>query len=133
MLFNIPQFLEKEDKIVGPLTAKQLGWFFAAGAVLLVLWNMLDITAFIIAAVIVLGIAGAFAFYQPNGIPLISFIIYSVSFLFRPKMYIWHRLPEEIRTIKRQPSKNEIRKKERVLTQNKIKEIATALDKQRSI
>ena len=62
MQFNIPQFIDKEDKIVGPLTAKQLGWMFGGGAILLVLWNLLDMTAFILAAIVVGGIVGAFAF-----------------------------------------------------------------------
>jgi len=133
MIFNIPQFLDKEDKIVGPLTAKQLGWFAAAGAVLLVLWNMLDITAFFIAAFVVVGIAGALAFYRPNGLPLISFIIYSVAFVFKPKMYLWQRLPEEIKTIKKQSGKPAPKQEKKELTQEKIREIAATLDQKRSI
>jgi len=36
MLFNVPQFIDIEDKIVGPLTAKQLGWL-ALGSVIALL------------------------------------------------------------------------------------------------
>jgi hypothetical protein len=96
MIFNVPQFIDIEDKIVGPLTAKQLGWLAAGAVVLLVLYSLLDKSAFAISAVLVAVIFGAFAFYKPYNQPLIKFIISSILFVFRPKMYIWHRTPEKI-------------------------------------
>ena len=39
MLFNVPQYIDVEDKIVGPLTGKQLLWMIGMGIMLLVLWN----------------------------------------------------------------------------------------------
>ena len=95
MQFNIPQFIDKEDKIVGPFTAKQLGWMAGAGTILLVLFNILDTAAFWLSALPVCGIFGALAFYRPNNQPLINFIFSSMSFVFRPKMYVWRRLPEK--------------------------------------
>ncbi len=74
MLFNVPQFIDIEDKIVGPLTAKQLGWLAAAGIILFVLFNFLDTSAFVIACVIVGTIFGALAFYRPYNQSLINFI-----------------------------------------------------------
>jgi len=95
MLFNTPQYIEIEDKIAGPLTAKQLMWMFGMGAALLVLWGVLDQMTFIISAIPVAGLFCAFAFYKPQGQPLIKFITWGIFFAFRPKFYIWRREYEQ--------------------------------------
>lgn len=94
-LFNVPQFIDIEDKIVGPLTAKQLGWAGLAGVILLLCWSFLDTSAFIVVAIIVSVVFGAIAFYRPNGQPLIYFLLAAFSYSFRPKMYVWKRLPDK--------------------------------------
>ncbi len=94
MLFNVPQYIDVEDKVAGPLTAKQLLWMLGMGAVLLVLWNLLDKATFFIVAIPVGVTFTALAFYRPYNQPLIKFIISGISFLFSPKVYIWRRLHE---------------------------------------
>lgn len=129
MLFNIPQFIDKEDKLVGPLTAKQLGWLGGAGAVLILFWAVLDTGAFILASMPVLAIFAALAFYRPNGESLISFIASAVNFTLKPKMYIWSRLPEIIKSKKASHQKVKIIQNEkRVVNENKIEEISKMLD-----
>jgi len=128
MLFNIPQFIDKEDKIVGFLTAKQLGWLFGAGTVLIVLWTILDTTGLIIAAVPVIGVFGALAFYQPNGQPLIAFVLSSISFVFHPKVYIWRRVSEKEVAKKIEKKKNDATRTQKEISPDKIAEISKLLD-----
>lgn len=132
MIFNVPQFIEKEDKIVGPLTAKQLGWMFGAGAVLLVLWNVFDFTAFLVSGAITVFIFGALAFYKPNGQTLLSFILSAVSFSFRSKVYIWRRMPEtvQIKKVKKDMIQAQPKKS---ISQEKIDEISKLLDNRREL
>lgn len=132
-LFNIPQFIDVEDKIVGPLTAKQLGWIAAGGVVLLVLWSKLDLSAFIMAALIVGFIFGMLAFYRPHNQPLIMFIFSIFAFFFRPKMYIWRRVTEAEKAKKKATNKTTataIAHKE--ISENKIEEISSMLDIKKS-
>lgn len=91
MIFNVPQFVNIEDKIVGPLGWKELFWLIGMGVVLMVLWGFLDKSAFIIAAVPVSGAFLALAFYRPYGQPLIKVILFMITFFFRPKVYVWKR------------------------------------------
>lgn len=128
MLFNIPQFIDKEDKIVGFLTAKQLGWLFGAGATLMVLWTFLDTTGLIIAAIPIIGIFGALAFYQPNGQPLISFALSSISFMFNPKIYIWRRISEKETAKKIEKKKIDIIQVQKGINTDRIEEISKILD-----
>jgi membrane protein implicated in regulation of membrane protease activity len=132
MIFNIPQFIDKEDKIVGPFTAKQLGWFAAGVAIILVLYAFLDTVSTVIAGIPVVLAVLAFAFLKPNGQPLIYFVIYSVFFLFRPKMFIWKRQPELLKPVKKTVKKIEPLRTRKELTDDRIKEIAKLLDRQQA-
>jgi len=38
MQYQVPQFIEVEDRIIGPLTLKQFLYLAFAGAILFVLW-----------------------------------------------------------------------------------------------
>lgn len=129
MLFNIPQFIDKEDKIVGPLTAKQLGWLAGAAALLFVLWTILDTVTLIVAAIPILGVFGALAFYQPNGQPLISFVLSSISFFFHPKIYIWKRVSEKETVKKIEKKKIEVLHVQKEVSRGKIDEISRLLDR----
>lgn len=101
MLFNTPQYIDIEDKVAGPLTAKQLMWMFGMGAALLLVWGIFDQTTFIISAVPIVAFFCAFAFYKPQGQPLIKFIIWGAIFSFRPKSYVWKREYEQKKKEKR--------------------------------
>jgi hypothetical protein len=128
MLFNVPQFIDIEDKIVGPLTAKQLGWLALGGVILLILFNFLDTSAFAISCVIVGIIFGALAFYRPYNVSLISFIGSSISFVFRPKVYIWGRYAGNVPPVKKMVKKIQPIAVKKRLDSRKIGEISKRLD-----
>ena len=131
MMFNIPQFLDTEDKIVGPLTAKQLGWLAAGSGILFLMWITLDMTTFYIWAIPVIGLACAFAFYRPYNQSLISFVLSSFYFAVRAKQYNWKRLPDEFKVHKAAPKKIQPVEK-KTLDQAKIQEISALLDNQKN-
>ncbi len=113
MHYNVPQFIDIEDRIVGPLTAKQLLWLFAMGGVLLVMWAMIDNKAyFFLFGIPVALLFLALAFYRPYGQPLSKFIGAAFLFVVKPKVYLWKR---EVGAKKVSPkklaNKNEIDKK----------------------
>ncbi|MFZ2153966.1 MAG: PrgI family protein [Candidatus Moraniibacteriota bacterium] len=92
MHYNVPQFIDIEDRIVGPLTAKQLLWLFGLAAILFLLWVAIEnkINFFFAAAPISLLFLGL-TFYRPYGQPLSKFISSMLIFFFRPKVYVWKR------------------------------------------
>ena len=85
----VPQYIDVEDKIAGPLTWKHIGWLFGGGVVLAALWNLVDQVTFYLVAVPVVLITMALAFYRPNGVSLSTFIGYGFTYLFRSKTYTW--------------------------------------------
>lgn len=128
-MFSVPQFIDVEDKIAGPLTWKQLLWMIGMGAVLLVFFNFFDTTLFIIAAIPVVLLFAAFAFYKPNGFPMTTFVFYAFLFLFRPKVAVWER-PRNVRP-KPQPKvvQEEVKDtRQKQINQEKLTELAHILD-----
>jgi hypothetical protein len=133
MIFNVPQFIDVEDKIVGPFTAKQLGYLAGGGVILFILWTVLDTSGFIVASMPIALLAGALAFYKPNG-RTFSYLLGSMfSFFLHPKMYVW-RKNEERTIIKKAPvpaKKNAQITPRKTLNQEKLDEISALLNKGR--
>jgi hypothetical protein len=128
MLINVPQYIDVEDKIAGPLTAKQLGWLIALGVILLILWNMISKVAFFIIGFPLAILFIALAFYRPYGQPLISFFIFGIMYFFRPKVYFWKRAPQKENKTPQKIKKIESRVSEKKLTPDSLRELAELLD-----
>jgi len=91
MQFQVPQFIETEDKIVGPFTLKQFLFFAAAGGLCFVLFFALKFWIWIIIAMLLMVTAAAFAFIKINGQPLIKVAISALRFFTNPRLYLWQR------------------------------------------
>lgn len=128
MLFSVPQYTDVQDKVAGPLTVKQLGWMFAMGGVLIFLHSILDELTFWISAVPVVAFFATFAFYKPNGQPLINYVFYGIAFVFRPKIYTWQR--DAHRKQRRKPKTQKIvsQHNEKTLEAQTISSLARTLD-----
>lgn len=123
MLFNVPQYIDVEDKVAGPLTAKQLLWMIGMGAAMMVLWNTLEKGAFFVVAIPVALAFVAMAFYRPYGRPLTSFIGSGVTYLFSPKIYSWKRIHQARKVEKNTNQEDSHAHKNKVITESVEKDI----------
>lgn len=112
MEFTVPQFIEKEPKIVGPFTFKQFIFIGIAGGICLFLFFTVPLFLFIIISIVLLGGAFALAFVKIEKTSLPTFIKNFFSFLFKPKIYLW----------KKNTSPPKFLKKERIEKQEEIEE-----------
>lgn len=129
MMFSVPQFIDVEDKIAGPLTWKQLLWVIGMGAVLLVLYKSFDTALFFIGAIPTVLLFATFAFYKPNGFPFSTFVFYAILFLFRPKVAVWERPVNTKPTVKVSEKKGEeTSTKMKQIDEEKLRELARILD-----
>ena len=96
MRFQLPQFIETETKLVGPLTLRQFLWV-AGGAAILFLLFMTTQGGFIFfaAGIPVAAIFLALAFLKIDGMPLINYAAYLLSYLLNPKKYIFKKESED--------------------------------------
>lgn len=93
MRFQVPQFVEIEDKIIGPFTLKQFLIYFSAVLILIPIYLFSDLSLFITIAIPIVGVAALFAHYRPNGKPLSIFISNIITFMLSSQLYTWHRTP----------------------------------------
>jgi len=91
MQATVPQFIDVEDRIIGPLTLKQFLYFVTAGALELVYWFFFDFSLFILVSIPTLAIAAAFAFFKINDRPFIYFVLAVIGYYFKPVVRVWHR------------------------------------------
>jgi len=92
MQYSVPQFIEVEDKVIGPLTVKQFLYILAGVGVLFMLWTVApSIEVFLIPAIPILGLFLALAFYKVNGRPFTTFLQAAAGYLSQPKVMIWDR------------------------------------------
>jgi hypothetical protein len=91
MEFTIPQFIEKEPKIVGPLTIKQFVFIGFAGMVAVVFYFTTPFPIFLIVSAIIVGSGFSLAFLKINGIALPLVIKNLFFFTLKPKIYLWKK------------------------------------------
>jgi hypothetical protein len=91
MEFTVPQFIENEAKIVGPLTFKQSIYIGAGGGICFFLFFTAPFYVFAPLAIIVMAVAAGLAFLKVQSIPLPSYIKNFFFFLFKPKVYLWKK------------------------------------------
>ncbi|MBI4262136.1 PrgI family protein [Candidatus Uhrbacteria bacterium] len=89
--FTVPQFIENEDRIIGSITVRQFLLMLAGGFLLVFFYSILNMGAFIVAAIIDAGITAVVAFYEPNGRPFHYFILSFLQTLQRPSLRIWNK------------------------------------------
>lgn len=128
MLINVPQYIDVEDKVAGPLTLKQLGWMIAMGIILLILWNLLPIAGFLVIGLPIALIFVALAFFKPYGQPMGSFVLHGISFMFKPKIYVWKRAPQNMISIPQKAKQNQQFTQQKQIDERSIKDLANLLD-----
>lgn len=89
--FTVPQFIEREAKIVGPLTFKQLIVLGSASALCIAFYFLLPFFVFILGTLFFVGGSAALMFVRINKTPLFLIIKNLIVFVFRPKMYFWKK------------------------------------------
>jgi hypothetical protein len=97
MKHQLPQFIETETKIIGPFTIKQFLWVAAGASLLFVVFLTLPgFWAFVLSVPIV-GISLSFAFVRIQGVPLVNYMSYMLSYNLNPKKYLYKN-EDRIRT-----------------------------------
>ncbi len=87
--FTVPQFIDVEPKIIGPITIRQFLIFLATALIIFLFYKIFDFTAFIFSSVILFVIAAVFAFFKINGRPFHYFILSLIQTIKRPSLRIW--------------------------------------------
>jgi len=91
MRFQVPQFIEIEDTIVGPLTLKQFLYLAGGAGMSVVAYNFLPFLIAVIVIAVIGSLSLALAFYKHNNKPFIDLLEAGVMFYLGEKLYIWKK------------------------------------------
>lgn len=89
MQFQVPQFIDTQDKIVGPLTLRQFMYVAVAGALSAILYFTVAMWLWFFLSIILIGGAIGIAFIKIEGRPLGNVILSAFDFYWKPQTYIW--------------------------------------------
>lgn len=133
MQFQVPQFIDVEDKIFGPFTFKQFIYLLGGAGASFALYKLLPIYFSIPLIIPIATLALALTFYKVNNRPFIAIMESAVNYYIGAKLYIWKQ--------KREMKKKEEAKKEEEeedglsnfnyipkLSNSKLKDLSWSLD-----
>lgn len=89
--FVVPQFLDVEDKILGPITSRQFVILIVDFIILTILYKLLLFGYFIGIGLFVLAAGLVTAFVRINGHPFHYFLLNIIQTLRRPKIRVWNK------------------------------------------
>lgn len=91
MRFQVPQFVDIEDKVIGPFTLKQFLMYVVAAMLLVPVYIYSDLSLFITIALPVLGVAAVFAHLKIYGRSFSQVTFSAISYATKGQLYVWRR------------------------------------------
>lgn len=98
MRYQVPQFIEVEDKVIGPFTVKQFVYLVGGAGMSFIIYSFLPIYLAIILIAGVIPLSLALAFYKINNKPFIDFLESAFMFYTKGNLYIWKKQEKKIET-----------------------------------
>lgn len=91
MRFEVPQFIDIEDKIFGPLTWRQFLYLGGGVGMAVVMFFTFPFILFVLFGLPLAILAGALSFYPVNNRPFSFFLESIVTYLTGQKLYLWRQ------------------------------------------
>lgn len=88
--FTVPQFIDVEAKIFGPITARQFIVLLAGVIVLAASYQLFDFALFLTAAILDFILTALVGFVKINGRPFRFFVLDLVQTSKKPKLRVWN-------------------------------------------
>lgn len=91
MRFEVPQFIEIEDKIFGPLTWKQFLYLGGGVGMAVVIFLTTNFIVFVLLGLPIALLALALSFYKVNSRDFSHFLEAMFNYVTRQRMYFWRK------------------------------------------
>lgn len=125
----MPQFIEVEDKIIGPLTLKQFLYVAGGAGLCIVFFAYLPMIIAMLLSALVGGLTAALAFYKMNGKPFVEVLEAGFNFYTRGKLFLWKHEDAKLEAKNATASTTPLAKRgSPKLTRGKLSELAWSLD-----
>ncbi len=132
--FVAPQFIDVEDRIIGPITTRQFVLMIIGGVVIFLAYKILDTSAFILTSLLVGGAVVLFGFVKINGRRFHEYMGSMLEVARRPRVRVWFKSvnSSEIRTNNRLEAQDKIKtnfiSRPKKIKANSLRELALLVD-----
>jgi outer membrane biosynthesis protein TonB len=89
MQFQVPQFIETEDKIIGPFSLRQFAFVGVGGVLSAICYFALATWLWVIVSLFIFSISLSLAFVKIEGRPFAQVIVSAFNFYWKPQTYVW--------------------------------------------
>jgi len=89
--FVVPQFIDVEDKIFGPVTTRQFVILLSGGLLIFISYKLADFALFVFLLALIGGLSLIIAFVKINGQTFHYFLLNIIQTLRRPSLRIWDK------------------------------------------
>lgn len=130
MKYQVPQFIEIEDKIFGPFTFKQFIYLAGGAGICFMAYKLLPLIYGIFIMLPAVAVSASLAFYKPNNRPLIDMVEAAFNYIITSKLYIWRKVENKIEPKTTQELMSAVKSSVMVprLSDSKLKDLAWSLD-----
>lgn len=87
--FIVPQFIDAEDRIWGPITVRQFVIVIVGALFMFISYRLADFSLFIVQAIVILFLIILTAFVKINGAPFHIFLLNLIQTIRKPRLRIW--------------------------------------------
>ena len=126
--YQVPQFIEVEDKIFGPLTLKQFVYLAGGAGVCLIFFTLLPLYLTILFSLPVIAFSLGLAFYQVNGRPLVVALEHAFGYYIGSKLYLWKQSDAKPQVAPEQTQSTANALPVPKLSESKLKDLAWSLN-----
>lgn len=118
--FVVPQFIDVEDKVIGPITVRQFLMLLVAGGLIFIAYKLADFALFALEGIIIIIITLTIAFVKINGKPMHYFLLNFIQTSMRPRLKVWQKkyTNDELRNLAKV---KDVKLPPQILTKNKVR------------
>ena len=126
--FAVPQFIETEPKVLGPITVRQFIMFLIAGLFIFIEYKLADFGLFLAEALLTAGVTILFAVVKINGRPFHFFLLNVIRSNTRPALRLWRHAEFQIKPEAAPAQKTAAVLPHRLVTEEKLSHLALIVD-----
>lgn len=90
--FVVPQFIDVEDKVIGPITVRQFIIILIGGGLDFIAFKLADFALFVVEFVVISVLTFFIAFIKINGRPIHYFLLNVLQTSKKPKLRVWAKI-----------------------------------------
>lgn len=134
--YQVPQFIDRETRLLGPLTVRQTVVLGIIAAILFALYFVVNPFMLTAIAVVLISIGVIVAFLKINGRPLSSFLFSYLGYFVNPKKFIWEKTKSKMpfeEIIEKGSQEKKPKEEPKEINLDRIKNLADILNKETDV